>query len=430
MSSLMALLERVIVQVSGRLGRIRDGCRAFARRALGIKIAGRGRAHRPLGQSQADAGIVFEMTTLDGIHAIEDDHVVVDAGVTWRDLVLATTAVGRTPPVLTDYLNLTVAGTLSVGGVSTTSFRHGAQVDNVLELTVVTGTGEVVVCSASSHRHLFDAALAGLGLTAVIVGAKLRLVPAEERAHNFQLFYADLPTLLGDLTELGDDGRFDSIQGQGLPGQGGFTLLISATKFYTPDEDDDDDATPGDELLEGLHFIPGSTQVSDTTYFAFVDQVDTLIDVILEEAGLNALPHPWLDLFVPGSVAGTFLPETVAGLDLSLFLPGSLLLFYTFNRQRLERPALRVPDEPRFFLFDILRTVPPDPGVVSAVLQQNRALYDQNVAQGGTEYTISAVALSPADWQAHFGTFFPALVAAKAKYDPSNVLGAGLDVFP
>src|SRR5262249_42636433 len=58
-------------------------------RAHGIKIAARGRGHTPLGQSQADAGIVFEMSKLNRIHAIEDDRAVVDAGVIWRDLVLA-----------------------------------------------------------------------------------------------------------------------------------------------------------------------------------------------------------------------------------------------------------------------------------------------------------------------------------------------------
>jgi FAD/FMN-containing dehydrogenase len=52
-----------------------------------------------------------------------------------------------TPPVMPDAMMLTVGGTLSVGGIGETSYRYGAQVDNVVELDVVTGAGELVTCS-------------------------------------------------------------------------------------------------------------------------------------------------------------------------------------------------------------------------------------------------------------------------------------------
>jgi len=38
---------------------------------------------------------------------------------------------GRLPPVMPDYLELSVGGVLSVGGLTGTSFSHGAAVDNV-----------------------------------------------------------------------------------------------------------------------------------------------------------------------------------------------------------------------------------------------------------------------------------------------------------
>src|SRR5262249_46053638 len=100
-------------------------------RKHGICISSRGKGHTTMGQSQVQAGIVIDMTTLDAIHSIGHDRAVVDAGVVWRDLLLATTEKGLTPPVLTDYTGLTVGGTLSVGGINGTSFVHGAQIDNV-----------------------------------------------------------------------------------------------------------------------------------------------------------------------------------------------------------------------------------------------------------------------------------------------------------
>ena len=65
----------------------------------------------------------------------------VGAGATWRAVLGATLARGLTPPVLTNYLGLSVGGTLAVGGIGGTSSRYGMQTDNVLALDVVTGDG-------------------------------------------------------------------------------------------------------------------------------------------------------------------------------------------------------------------------------------------------------------------------------------------------
>ena len=389
-------------------------------REHGIRIAGRGKGHTAFGQSQAGAGVVIDMSTLNQIHSIGPDAAVVDAGVVWRDLLLATIPAGLTPPVLTDYTRLTVAGTLSVGGISGRSYRHGAQVDNVLELQVVTGEGQLVTCSESENRKLFEAALAGLGLCAIIVRATLRLIPAGERAQTLRLFYPDAPSMLADLRFLTAEERFDHIRGNSVTTPAGFAFFIEATSFYT---------SPGElpaAPLAGLNFLPGSEQVEDRTYFEYTDLVVQLIDA-LEAAGLGGLPHPWLDLFVPDSEIDAFAPQAIAALDPSLFLPGSIILFFPFVRSRLTRPMLRVPDEEIFFLFDILRTVPPD--AVGAVLAENRSLYEQSRDLGGKFYTISAVPMEPHDWKKHFQPFWGHLASEKSTHDPDNVLGPGPGVF-
>src|SRR5215204_640511 len=320
-------------------------------REHGLRVAGRGKGHTAFGQSQAEAGVVIDMSTLNQIHSVGPGAAVVDAGVVWRDLLLATIPVGLTPPVLTDYTRLTVGGTLSVGGVSGRSYVHGAQVDNVLELQVVTGEGELFTCSESENRSLFEAALAGLGLCAVIVRATIRLIPAGERAQTLRLFYPDAPAMLADLRFLITAERFHHIRGMSVATPGGFIFFIEATHFYTSVGE-----LPANPT-EGLNFIPGSQQTEDMTYFEYTDLVVKLIDS-LNEAGLGGFPHPWLDLFVPGSKIDDFASRTIAALDASLFLPGSLILFYPFVKSRLQRPMLRVPDEEVFFLFDILRTIP------------------------------------------------------------------------
>ncbi|AUD06667.1 hypothetical protein CWM47_35365 [Spirosoma pollinicola] len=189
--------------------------------------------------------------------------------------------------------------------------------------------------------------------------------------------------MLANMRVLMDDGRFDYIRGNGasVPADRNFpptglAFFIEATSFYSmPDE-----LTLN--LTSGLRFIPGMEQQEDQTYVEFTGIVVQLI-AQLEAAGLGHLPHPWLDLFVADSVIDDCVTQTIAELNPAQLLPGSLLLFYPFVRSRLKRPLFRVPDEERFFLFDILRTVPSDPAVIEGILPQERRFYDQKRVLGG-----------------------------------------------
>ena len=69
---------------------------------------------------------------------------------------------GLVPRVLTNNLNVAISGTLSMAGLGVASFRYGTQADNVVELQVVTGTGEIVTCSREENRELFDVVRCGL----------------------------------------------------------------------------------------------------------------------------------------------------------------------------------------------------------------------------------------------------------------------------
>jgi hypothetical protein len=78
----------------------------------GCKFAPQGQRHSTFGRSQVPSGIVVDMSTLRYIGAVEGDRVVVEAGATWSDVLRATLAQGKTPPVLTEYLEVSVGGTL------------------------------------------------------------------------------------------------------------------------------------------------------------------------------------------------------------------------------------------------------------------------------------------------------------------------------
>jgi cytokinin dehydrogenase len=150
-------------------------------RKQGLKVAGRGQGHSTYGRPLIEDGVVVDISSLNAIHHIQADRIVVDAGATWNSVLEATLAQGLTPPVLTNYLGLSVGGTIVIGGIGGSSSRYGMQTDNLLELDVVTGDGRVVTCSPDSEPDLFDAMRGGLAQCGIIAGATLRLIRAPQR---------------------------------------------------------------------------------------------------------------------------------------------------------------------------------------------------------------------------------------------------------
>jgi cytokinin dehydrogenase len=221
----------------------------------GCKFAPRGQSHSTFGRSQVQDGIVADMSTLRNIGAVEDDRVTVEAGAKWSEFLRATLARGRTPPVLTEYIELSVGGTLVVGGVGGTTSAFGVQSDNVIDLEVVTGNGETVTCSASDNAGLFNAVRAGLGQVGVITKATLKLVAAPESVRRFLLAYPDLEAMLNDARLLAGDRRFDAVQGAIAAAPGGdIAFRLDAARYFTGDASDDG------ALLAGLSDDPAPRQ--------------------------------------------------------------------------------------------------------------------------------------------------------------------------
>jgi FAD/FMN-containing dehydrogenase len=394
-------------------------------REQGLRIAMRGQGHATFGQAQVQAGIVVDSSALATIHSIGSDRAVVDAGVQWADLVRSAFALGLTPPVLTDYLELSVGGTLSLGGIGGTASHFGPQVENVFELEVVTGRGEIRCCSRDNDRDLFDAALAGLGQCALIVRATVRLVPAETNATVFDLFYADIATYVRDQRMLLADGRLDYLEGQVVadPSGTGSQYMIEAATFFTPPESPDVTA-----LLAGLSDQAGARQTTTESYLDFAFRIEPTV-ALLKTLGLWTTPHPWFAVFVPDSTVEQYVGGIVATLT-EADTGGGPILFYPFRRSLIRTPLLRVPAED-FFTFNLLRFPPTDdPATIDAMVADNRRLYDGAVRAGGTLYPLGSVPLSPADWVVQYGPVFSFLAEAKQRFDPDDVLTPGEGIFP
>jgi cytokinin dehydrogenase len=395
--------------------------------AHGILVSGArgvGASHSTQGQSQVQGGVVIDMSALATIHEINEADALVDAGVHWSALLEQTVPLGKSPPTLNDYIELSVGGTLSVGGIGGQAFRAGLLVDNVLELEVVTGAGDLVTCSPSSNPELFAAVRGGLGQFGILVRARVRLVPVPPSVRVYSAAYADLESLTADQLTLIADERFDYVEGSASPGaSGGWTFALSVAKYFHPASPPDDAA-----LLAGLSFVPGSESSADSDYFDFANSLASFV-TFLQEVGAWTTAHPWLNLFLPAHATVSFVASALEQITPDTLGYGVVLL-YPINRDRLTAPFVSVPDAPQSFIFSVLGfPISPTPAQVAAIIAQNRSLFEACLAAGGKRYPIDSVPMTHLDWELQLAPLFGAFALAKAAFDPNHVLTPGQGIF-
>ena len=391
----------------------------------GRRLAPQGQRHSTFGRSQVEDGIVAEMSTLRKIGPVESDRVEVEAGAKWSEVLRATLARGRTPPVLPEYIELSVGGTLIVGGVGGTTSMFGVQSDNLIELEVVTGNGQPFACSASHNADLFDAVRAGLGQVGVITKATLELVAAPESVRRFLLFYPDLATMLNDARLLAGENRFDAVQGAiaFAPG-GGIAFRLDAAKNFDRNAPDDNG------LLAGLSDDPARREPTTIPYFDYLNRFAAL-EATLKANGQWRLPHPWLTTFIGDSQVESVVNAELDALDPAADLgPLGQVVLSPIRRSAISSPLLRLPADELCYAFNLIRIpATDDADEASRLVDANRAAYERVRIAGGTLYPVSALPLSQGEWRDHFGPAFGRLDAAKREFDPANILTPGYEIF-
>lgn len=392
--------------------------------AHGLKVSARGQGHSIYGRSLAEDGIVIDMSSMSRIGEVQADRVMVEAGATWEAVLEATLKHGLTPPVLTNYLELSIGGTIAIGGIGGASSLHGFQTDHVLELDVVTGNGQELTCSASTNSGLFDAVRAGLGQCAIVTRATLRLVRAPARVRRFQLFYPDLATLTADQLRTLGERRFDQLQGAVLPdAAGGWRYQLEGAVFHDGTGSRDDGAA-----LAGLSDVRSAAIVMDSTYR---DDIRSFAKFrqLLSSNGQWFHPQPWLLTFLRGSNAQSVAREILDGLTGADVGPFGRITYYPMATTACRTPQVRMPDEPVVFPFNLVR-IPAsnDRSHAERMVAQNRMLYDRIRDAGGMLYPVSAMKMSSDDWRHHFGSAWQPLRDAMQSYDPAKILTPGYDL--
>jgi cytokinin dehydrogenase len=179
-----------------------------------IPVSTRGEAHSQTGQSLVQDGIVIGTRELNKIGSFDTQthSVWVGGGTVWGDLVQRLDPEGLVPRVLTNNLSVTVGGTLSVAGLGVSSFRYGAQGDNVDALEVVTPTGELVNCSPENEADLFNLVRSGLGQFGIITRAQIRTRAQLPLNRTYMLLYDSLEAILADSRKVMQEDHFDDLE--------------------------------------------------------------------------------------------------------------------------------------------------------------------------------------------------------------------------
>ena len=169
-------------------------------REMGLTVSFRGAGHSCHGQTLSDGGIVIENSgDTAEFELLEDHQVQVSSKTLWHDLERGLNERGRSVPVVTDYLDLSVGGTLSVGGYGIDSIAHGAQVDQVTKLRLLLPDGTARWCSENENSDLFRFSLAGLGQMGFIDEVVTGTVPYQGFTRLYQFAYGNLVAFLDSL---------------------------------------------------------------------------------------------------------------------------------------------------------------------------------------------------------------------------------------
>jgi len=391
-----------------------------------LHVATRGGGHSQAGQSLSDQ-IVLDMTSLNQVTRVREDAVTAHAGIKWRALVEHLAPQRLSPPVLTNNLDVTVGGTLSMGGLGVASWRHGTQADNCLELEVVTGTGEIVRCSAGENRDLFDAARCGAGQFGVITEAVLKVRRHSPCFRSFYLLYDDLAALLDDLKTVMNDAPFDYLESWCVPCPQGFKKVAGQrqpfAQWFFPlhaTVETEGEAPEAAGKLAGLKFYQ-HVHTEDGASAEFFTRLDNLF-ALWKRGGYWDYVHPWMECVLPWQSTTMYISQVLANLPPQALVGGHILLWPARGTASRVPLFMRPPGE--FLMgFGILPAVPPT--FVNEVLPRLDMASQASSMMGGKRYLSGWINFDHAAWKAHYGEQWAAVTAAKRKFDPQGILNPG-----
>jgi FAD/FMN-containing dehydrogenase len=159
-------------------------------RSEGLQVAVRGGAHSIAGFSTCDGGVVIDTSPMKGIRVDPASRqAVAQPGLTWSEFDHETQAFGLA--VTGGLVSSTgITGFTLGGGIGWLLRRYGLTCDNLLSADVVTADGQLLTASEHEHPDLFWALRGGGGNFGVVTSLEYRLHPVGPLVYAGPVFYA------------------------------------------------------------------------------------------------------------------------------------------------------------------------------------------------------------------------------------------------
>ncbi|WCJ34071.1 Cytokinin dehydrogenase 3 [Euphorbia peplus] len=420
-------------------------------------VAARGNGHSTRGQAMVmnQNGVVVDSKGLrefrNGI-TISKKGMYADVGgdQLWSDVLNASVSKGVTPISWTDFLGLTVGGTLSNAGISGQSFRVGPQISNVLEMDVITGKGELVTCSPGSNSELFYGVLGGLGQFGIITRARIPLAPVLDRVLWIQILYSNFSAFIIDqerfigLHRKKQENKIRYLEGgiifdNGTPNswktsffpQKNISKIQSLVKkhgiIYSIELASSYDRLSNkkiekemDDFIRQLRSVPDFVAKKDVSYVEFITRVPPVKD--------NNQAHPWLNLFVPKSQVSDFNSGVFRDIVMARNITTGPVLFYPMLRDKWDdRMSAVTPNEDIFYTTSLLYSS--ETNNWQKYEDQNKAILDYCAKSGIKVKQYLKYHSNQDDWIQHFGSKWQTFKNRKASFDPKMILSPGHKIF-
>jgi len=224
----------------------------------------------------------------------------------------------------------------------------------------------------------------------------------------------DAEAVSADLALLAKDGRFHHLDGRGAGRPtGGVGYYVEGGAFYDAPNDPDEA-----KLTAGLKFAKKTATVMTYEQYFRREEVCTVCTTPLQK--------PFVYLCIPASRYVEYTSGILSSPTEAAFLVPRMS---AWRRNAIKRQLTRMPDEEIIYRFQLSRVLPAGTDTAS-MIALNRTLYERARDMGGYRMTSSAVAMSQDDWKRHYGPAWQIVQAAKAKFDPKNVLTPGHGMFP
>jgi FAD/FMN-containing dehydrogenase len=160
------------------------------------------------GESVTARGILLDMKGLNRLLECDGQTAWVEAGMTWHQVGEALRPLGLDYVSAPLNMTSTVGGTLGVGGIDVNSPKHGCSADQVVEMEVVTPTGEIVRCREG--EEYFEQVLLGYGQFGVITKARIKVRPYKPMVTRYYL-YSDIGTAIEDMISIVEKDLVDAV---------------------------------------------------------------------------------------------------------------------------------------------------------------------------------------------------------------------------